>query len=332
MWAVIALDDECITFDTNTNTCTEYDDNKIEVVHTYDDTWFLTGFSVREDHGTDTALVYEDPNVDNDLNNDNVLTLLTYGLDHSFMAGRDCDTLDGNGVCVGNGQRDITVPEMYRRFNHFTNGGVTAEERWNITNTLAVRTFSYAHIDEALAHITMTDTKAILNNAFTPYWTQSSPISPTILFAREERYRDLNLDDNLLSPGVMIQWTGNKLTADLRPDRAPLETLAGMSWAPYRRVNNAWESYPIDEYWNELQRRYAPEFSGEPDPDVGAGQVIVGQLFYLLLFRGEIAVVQANDLIYKQDSQTHDRPIGATIVGVVGAAIKFVINVWVLPG
>jgi hypothetical protein len=44
--------------------------------------------------------------------------------------------------CQGDGERDITVAELYRRLDRFANqeDGVTDEERWNLPDILRVET------------------------------------------------------------------------------------------------------------------------------------------------------------------------------------------------
>ncbi len=55
--------------------------NQVQVVQTYYDDFKLTGFNVRENRGTDYAIVYEDPAVDTNLNLDTALIPLSIGLD-----------------------------------------------------------------------------------------------------------------------------------------------------------------------------------------------------------------------------------------------------------
>ena len=127
IWTVQALVDVCDEY--ADGVCTHYSKhNDPQIVHVYPDEWRLTGLNVRENHGSDVAVIYEDPQVDPDRNDDAQLQLLTYGLDRTFLAAR----------VNANGQRDFTVAELYRRFNRTTNGGVSEQERWGITNTLAV--------------------------------------------------------------------------------------------------------------------------------------------------------------------------------------------------
>ncbi len=43
--------------------------------------------------------------------------------------------------------------------------------------------------------MTMTRTKQILNDYFSPHWSAGTPITPTLLFAQEAVYRGVGLDD-----------------------------------------------------------------------------------------------------------------------------------------
>jgi len=169
VWLLQALVDRCAENGYEDGLCKRYETfNQVQVIHTYYDDWTLSGLQVREDHGVDVALIYEDPTVDAYRNDDSLLFALASAFDYTFLAARAAE-----------GQRDITPAELYRRFNHTTNAAISAEERWGITNTLSVALYSYEHLDEALITLAMTDTKALLEAAFTPYWSASAPVTPT---------------------------------------------------------------------------------------------------------------------------------------------------------
>ncbi len=155
VWAVQALVDVCDEY--KDNACTHYSQhNDLRVMHTYNDEWQLTGLKVREEHGTDYAAVYEDPDIDSNLDDDSVLTRLAYGLEQTFIAGRDCEQWDDKGtndpaddVCLhSNGQLDVTIGEIYRRFNH-ADSTANVTETWHISNTLNVITYTYPTADQA---------------------------------------------------------------------------------------------------------------------------------------------------------------------------------------
>lgn len=285
VWLVQALLDQCETRNDD-GTCASFArENELQVIHTYDDEWYLTGFSVQENQGSDLAVIYEDPAVDPDLHDDNELMLLTYTLDRTFLGGRTGE----------DGQRDITVADLYHRLNHTTNSGVSLEERWGISNTLSVDLASYDHPDEAIYTLGVTTTVSILDNAFTPHWSSGDPISPTLLVVREDSARNNNLD--MLDVDTSITWGGNggrQLTVNM--GSTEVQVMAGAKWTPYRYQGGAWEPYPISEYCEVLKDRYAGVFSEEPNPQVAKGKRVYLRLYYLGLYAGLTAVVEIGGL------------------------------------
>ncbi|MEA3395908.1 MAG: hypothetical protein U9R05_00405 [Chloroflexota bacterium] len=298
VWLVVMLTDSCtpVPFGTPEDEAETWCDdvnnwvlNKQQPVHTYSDDWYLTGLAVREDHGLEVAVAFEDPDTDVDPSSDDPLWLLAGGLEAAFISGRDAD---GNGTC------DIAITPQHgdttisQRFD--ITSTATSAERWGIplTETLRVKTFSYPDQDY-VAHIMMTDTVNILNTYFiTPATGQPRANAPTLLFAREEHYRSVNLDDETSAP-----VNGRQLTVNAALANAPLTTLAFLSWAPYRYRNGAWESYPFTEYWDLLDVRFKEAFPpGDPDdPDSvyeALGQVAVAQGYYLALFNGVTGIVR----------------------------------------
>ncbi|MGD8585865.1 MAG: hypothetical protein PVJ75_10985, partial [Chloroflexota bacterium] len=294
VWMVQALVDRCESFDyvddegetQQSADCQSYSaHNEVEVVHVYDnDPWYLTGLNVREDHGVDFATIYEDPAVDPDLNDDVELVRLAQGLDYAFLNGRDC--ANGNDCQAGgngDGQRDLTVDTIYQRWNRTTNDAVSETARWGIDDILGVRRTSYDNIDLALATIAMTDTVALLGDAFGP---PTGSVTPTLLFAREERYRAASLD-----AWDVLSWNGNRLTVNMDPALAPLDVLAGMNWSAYQATEDGWTSMRIEAIWDELARRYGSEFSSEDD-DIAQGKLVGVRLFYSGLYQGVTSIVE----------------------------------------
>ncbi|MCL5998459.1 MAG: hypothetical protein M1546_20755, partial [Chloroflexi bacterium] len=342
VWAVQALVDVCDQYENGS--CVHYETyNDERVLHTYNDDWQLTGLRVREEHGTDYAIVYEDPSVDQDLNDDSALIRLSYGLERTFLAGRDCEKWDGQGdddpsndKCIqSDGRRDVTIDEIARRFNHATNSGVTVTDTWHISDTLSVITHTYATMDEAVATLVTTDTQAVLDDHFTAYWSAGHPISPTLLFAREERSRSLNLDDHLAYTGT-VAWSSDhrQVTLNVEPGAVKVQTMAGVNWAPYQYKDGQWKAYPIDDYWKLLKDRYQPAFADaytdEAQPgelaDVRGGAVVMGQIYYLTLYAGVNVVVQVGQDPLKTRYQLDDKPIGAKIAKGTSAAVLWMVN------
>ena len=67
----------------------------MQIVQTYYDDWTLTGLNVRENRGTDYAIMYEDPTRSmTNLNLDDALMPAAIGWISTFLSARDCDTTD----------------------------------------------------------------------------------------------------------------------------------------------------------------------------------------------------------------------------------------------
>ena len=66
-----------------------------QVVQRYDESWYMTGLNVREDHGLDVAIAYLQPGKYTDQHHppdDEDLWSLSWGLGQMFVPGRDCET------------------------------------------------------------------------------------------------------------------------------------------------------------------------------------------------------------------------------------------------
>ncbi len=332
----------------NGDQCQFYDSyNQTQIVQTYYDAWHLTGLNVRENAGTDIAAIFEDPAVDPEPLHDTALIQLVSGLQETLLVNRDCDEVSPvTGDCVGNGVRDLTVTAqpgdqtLAQRFDYTLNGGVSNEERWGISNTLRVQTYSYAHLDAAYANTTKHTTVSILDTYFSPHWQTSTPITPTLLFAREERFRASNLD--LQGHSSAIQWDdgdsdghAERFTLDLNADGGtPQQTIVGINWAPYRydQTNGEWEPYPAEEYWDELKRIYGDIADPADSPEVAKGKLMIAQIFYMMLYTGQANVVNVGGaslmegLPAKSDIVLQDSNIYFWAKTVGGTAFVFIIN------
>jgi len=328
VWLAQMLVDECTTYFTDPEEkhtspdCQGYRLNQLSVVQTYPGDWVLTGLNIREDHGTDVALVYEDPTVDADLHSDETLFGLAYGLERSFLVGRD----DNN-----NGRRDLDIvgdqgdTPLYLRFD--LNYIPSPAARWNLSDTLQVETRRYAHQDLSLASVTITESKAILNTAFTSVWSAANPVTPTLLIAREARFRTTNLD--ALNAGY-VTWERNILSVNLAPNNQPAEplrTALTLNLAPYCYNGSAWKSCDIQNYWDTLGLRHEP-YAADPgdDPDTARGKLTMIQLYYLSLYQGVTLFVspQASNLNYQVAG---DAELGNTIFAASNTGAKQVVKI-----
>ena len=106
VWLVEMITESC-TDPNNNATCTE----KMSVIHIYDDEWTLTGMNIREEHGTNVAVMYEKPATDGDRTMENSLWEASFNLGNTFLRGRDCATMTA-GVCNTNDTRDVRFADI----------------------------------------------------------------------------------------------------------------------------------------------------------------------------------------------------------------------------
>jgi len=269
--------------------------DQVQIVHIYDEEWFVTGMAVREDHGLDVAIAYEDPATDDDVYTEDALWQLGWGLGNTFVLGRDCDDDNagndpdydaGTQTCHWDGVRDIAIQSdngnstIGGRFDRLSNSGVSEEERWAIPqDALRVETLpTYDHQDYA-TYIAMTETPGILDQF-------SQDTTPTLLFAREEHYRSAGLDAG--------SWADQVLSIDISP--AEEETIAAVQWSPYRYEDGAWESYPIADYWDQMEVKLTEQFNllfPDDDEYTNDGRVVVARSFYISLVQGLVGQVES---------------------------------------
>lgn len=292
VWVVQALVDQATTQCNTkatlpiTTNCTQdgYIHNLQQPIQSYYDNFTLTGLTVREDHGATMDLIYEDPAVDPDKKDDAALWSLAYVLDHHFAIARD----DNN-----DGQRDVTVDTIAQRFDRTTNGTVSEADRFGVPNVLRVVQNRYPLLDQALAAAVMTETKQLLNSAFTSAVTADASVKPLIMFAQESSSRLLTLDA-LTAGGAYVTQNGAALTLDMAPAGQPAQAVsvvAGLKWASYcpSAAPITWAPCDANSYWQVLEQRYG---KNNPDPTVAQGRLQWTQLFYSGFQAGSISIVQ----------------------------------------
>ncbi len=264
--------------------------NQQEILHAYYTDFHLTGLNVREDHGVEMAIVYEDPATDPNVSEDDALLQMTTGLNASFMINRDCDLVNNDGDCLGNGQRDITIPTVKQRFDRLSNSGTTLDQRWGIDrNRLRVETFSFAHDDEA----TMVGGGQIAAGILHNHFTGTSADKPSLLFVRESRFRNFNVDARTVDNNN-VTWTGRNVQINMG---SSTELITGSHVvAPYRYLeNNGWVRQSLYDYMKELEARYPVASDDAPDPDaVTAGEQSAVFVVQYNAVKGDEAVLSQN--------------------------------------
>lgn len=270
------IDYKCVDPDTNVEVSRE---EVLTIGHVYPDTWRLTGMVISEEHDFDMAILYEDPAQDSDLTADDQLMVASWNLSNGFMIGRDCDTKDGNGDCVGDGSRDVTVENL-----------ATNVASW-FTDSYYVNIETFLNYDHGayLAYIIGTEVQPLLDTHFGGH----PDATPTLMYVQDHTNRELNLD-NLTqnSAAGLITFDGDTLTADLIPAEVPVQVKSSMSWTPYQYVNGAWQAAEVEAYLTQLDTRlqqdtyFQPADASEATTQEAADRRLWVQTYYATLWSG----------------------------------------------
>ncbi|MFN8440638.1 MAG: LamG-like jellyroll fold domain-containing protein [Caldilineaceae bacterium] len=281
-----------------------YVHNQPVMLHSYYDNWTLTGLTVREDHGSSMAILYEDPAVDPNPKDEAALWALSLVLDHHFMNGRD----ENNDKV-----RDLKVSDLATHFDHTNNP--SEAQRFAIPNTLKVVTNSYATGAEATAATVMTETLKILDTTFKPVVAGDNAVKPLLLFAQEQNMRVVSLDQVAAGEGSAAQ-NGANLTLTLTPATGtaqPVSVVAGLKWMAYCGANGnnvAWRPCTSDEYADVIEARYAsaPRLPTDVGPNEAAGRMVLTMGYYASLTAGYGVTVQEGPAVisskYRLESES----------------------------
>ena len=295
-WVVQMITDYCVDGvdedgDGNPNnedstTCTREDD--LNIIHTYEETWELTGFSVSEEHRFDIALLYEDPNenqgqyplADSDLEYDDLLWLYGWNLTNIFTTGLDCETVVDD-VCEGDGARDVTLENLATNIEAWSTVSGTVENYVEIVN------HSYIH-SGYLAVVAMTETVEILDTHFITYSDQTKP---SIMFVSESVNRLMSLSslDSVPSGTLTLDFTGEVT-----------QTFANLSLTTYEYDVTAasWQGVDEADYLDYLVSTlekidyFQPEDEREESIDEADGKLIWAQTYYTALTNGMSGYVE----------------------------------------
>ena len=304
-WVVQALVDQPCDTTVDTSADCQADglrNNVPTVVQSYYSDWTLTGLNVHEEHGTDTAIVYEDPAVDTNLQDDPALWALAFVLDGHFVNARDA-----NNDTV----RDLKLADFPARFDRDNNP--SPAQRFEIPNLLQVATQSYSTVDQAAVYTIMTDTVRILNDHFVAPVDGNRTIKPMLLFVQESNQRGMGLDLSNVA-GAYVTQSGAALSLDMAPSGQPAQEVsvyAAVKWQAYcARATGAVAFTPCstEDYWDVLEARYAnlPSLPGDEDSDWVGARLALAQIYYTSLQTGYLAAVQSGNQIVTSDFALED--------------------------
>jgi uncharacterized repeat protein (TIGR01451 family) len=324
VWAVLMLTDSCNSSKMPASVRDDKDEkvaeawcqqqaNRVEntsIVHRYFDDWYLTGMNVREELGTDTAILYEDPKQDQSETPDSLL-VLTEQFSQVFLIGRDCEQATVGATCRSDKKRDITVAGMPERFDYTRNANLNPAARalglltrdpngGRSLNVVRVDRQNYANQSAALIDLASNRVKRVLDGNFASAATQNPPL---LMFAMESRYRTLNLSDP-----KQAQYRNGVLTLNAAGTKALVE--ASLHWKAYKRINNSWSVLPPAEYVDLLNVKYKQvfaELTPNEAPEVIAGQALMASMYHLTMYQGLSGFPEVGDRIIAGDpTQTSD--------------------------
>ena len=300
-WAIQMITDSCIDDEDDPDTCERED--SLNIIHSYEEAWEMTGFSVSEEHGYDIALLYEDPNenqgqyakADPDLDYDDLLWLYAWNLSNTFATGLDCDTIVDD-ACVGDGERDVTLDNLQSTLEAWSTISGTVE------NYAEMVTHAYRHTGYA-AVVAMTDTVDILNSKFITYTDETKP---SILMVDETVNRSVGLNN-------LDTITAGPLTFDLTDELTA--TLASLTIATYQYDNDtsSWESVDDEDYLEYLTTilEDVDYFQAEDETDESIeeaqGKLMWAQSYYTTLANGISSYVDfGGEAFYSPDEEDTD--------------------------
>ena len=270
-----------------------------QVVQTYDDNWYLTGMSIREDHGMVVAAAYENPDtytgyaLPDEHQPEEDLWQLSLALSGSFLSQRDCEkptagppvTYDaGNapsydpaaGKCSEDGLRDLTVAKkdpldaavvgnatLSERFDAATDQDfhyTSVDSFGNPLDALRVQTERYAYQDK-IVDVATRQTAPILKVLEEKYTTPAAP-NPT--FAPTILYaREEYFRSANLEAG---SFESRLLTVQVTGVE---QLLTAMNWETFRYNPGSdprtgavigWEGTPLSELWGNLEEQFTVYF------------------------------------------------------------------------
>ena len=292
VWMVEVLTDSCSEPPKNTPRdvhCANeanWTSNGTQIVHKYDDDFIVTGLSVREDNGASAAVIYQNPSWTTSQAaysasgfNEDVLWGAAQALEQSLLSGQN------NGT-----NRTVTVPTLSAAT--FTGWGLPS-------GSLSVAQYNFDH-QSLQATLAMTHTKQLLDTHFTSYATANGLDNTNFLFAREERYRSATNDlDDIVTP---VGGNGLRLSLDTHNNREFVS--ATVNWSPYRynSMTAAWESYPIDEYWAELDSKFDETLVNYwQDDEIRDGVNVFGRSYYMGFFHGQHSLIEYDNTPTRSD-------------------------------
>ncbi|MEZ4559822.1 MAG: hypothetical protein R2854_25845, partial [Caldilineaceae bacterium] len=188
---------------------------------------------------------------------------------------------------------------------------------------------TYESIDLAMADTTITQTVGVLDTTFTPAWSPSAPITPTIMIAYEQTYRSLNLDETV-NGSPNFSWSDAQLHVGFPQsgaDAVEPRTMNSVKWTPYAYDPAVgWGMADLDAYYDDLTAQLGVAFSDIADPDEASTEQTMAQVLYVSIYTGENSIVQIGTTNITADYEKADQSIAVTIVADTGTILRKVVS------
>ncbi|MDE0805067.1 MAG: hypothetical protein OSA99_17305, partial [Acidimicrobiales bacterium] len=272
-----------------------------QTVHTYFGDWTLTGLQVTEEHGAHTAVIHEDPAVDDDALENGPTWALADVLSERFLTAIP----DG----AGNDVYALEIDGLAARFDHAS--ATTAESRYGLPDVFSVEERDHVTFDDAMRAVTEDIYDDVLPRYGAPDgWDPTDSPMPLVMTAYASDSRTVSLDEMSIGDG-RVGWAGHDLRVDFVPavgrDRA-----AGLTWSSYcggTGSSPVWSRCEVDQVGDRLEDRYSdlnvdPEDPTRPydestagplDDAMVRGQNLVMMGYYLAVSNGISTMLSTTD-------------------------------------
>ncbi|WP_436796350.1 hypothetical protein [Actinospongicola halichondriae] len=272
-----------------------------QTVHTYFGDWTLTGLQVSEEHGAQTAVIHEDPAVDDDALENGPTWALAEVLSERLLTA----VPDGAGGDV----YALQIDSLAARFDH--DSATTIDERYGLPDVFSVEERSHATFDDAMRAVT----EDIYDDVLPRYgaaaaWDPVASPMPLVMTAYASDSRTVSLDEVSVADG-RVGWAGHDLRVELVP-AIERSRISGITWSSYCGGDASapvWSRCEVEQVGDRLEDRYTDvnmdlndptqlhdeSVDGPLDPAIVRGQNIVMMGYYLAVANGISTVLSTTD-------------------------------------
>ncbi len=322
VWMLQMLIDSCDEYEEDGTKCVTYGSSNEETfIYTYNDDWFLTALTVREDHGAEMGIIFEDLSVNTDLEYGTTVFGLANDLATLFMID------------------ETMTADTLTRYDHTYTG--SDSEAADYSNNLRVKTLTGYETQYELLLDAVSDgggSDAILDEYYTSYAQSDPDLAPLLLFARRELGRTITLD----ALESYMQWTASDSSLAVDMDSfdgsgaSQVSDDRSISLSPYQ-YDNGWQSYDMEDYLESLDERYDPDTSslydtidwseiiGGDTQDNRQGLLDILELFIIALNNGISDTAMVGDIdLYDEDEVYSSYKSSSIIIGQVESMLSYI--------